>query len=290
MFILYGFISVITILFIDCLIMLLSGFSIHNFNLWFIIPAGGLIEGALCGIGIFLYLMKKNLKISAKHIISSGLIAFIAFWAITYFTYASTYIDNGKVNNIFKGEHISNYMYNDRKVFTFSNYLNYQFENAETSIQYRGRNVGSSTNLGKGINKVSFYVSSLGFLIGGLAVGLIFLGNTVYCDKCKRYMKERKLFDFTYSEWSKEVSDLQYALQGTREDFENFVRKERVMTESLEPYISVTLAYCNSCKDAFIIFKFMEVKKNSKGDLTWEENRTYNRKLDLDNKVSSTII
>lgn len=290
MFILFGLISMIVALLADYFLMVLLDVSFNSFNLWFIIPIGGGVVGALCGLGIFLYLKKMNIKASAKHFIASGLIAFIGFWSINYFTYASTYIDNGKVNNTFKGEHISNFMYNDTESFTFGNYLNYRFENAESVMTFIAIKTGDPVKFGKGYNKTSFYISMLGFILGGLSIGLIVLGDKAYCDKCKKYMLERKLYDFTYSDWDDEVIGLQNALQVTKEEFNIFVKRERVMPSNPEPYIRVVLTHCPVCKDAFITLKFMQAKKDSSGKITWEENKQYNRKLELANEISSVII
>ncbi|MBP2024156.1 ribosomal protein L44E [Clostridium punense] len=290
MFIFFGLISLLLTILADYLIMAFIGISVHSFTLWFILPIGGAILGAFCGKGIFLYLKHANIKATAKHTITSAILAFIGFWAINYFAYFSTYVDDESINNTFKGEHISNYMYNDTEPFTFKNYLEFQFETSESVVSVGGHSSGSSISFGKGYNKTSFYITMLGFIIGGLTVGSTVVGDKSYCDKCKKYMKEKKLYDFTYSSFDNEVMALEKALQKTKEEFDDFIKQERPFEEYGEPYITAVLTYCPVCKDGFINLKFMEPKKGSGGKLVWEENDKYTKKLPLSNEASSMIV
>lgn len=282
MHIIFGLISMFLVLLLEYLLLISLDFSLHSLRLWFILPIGGLLVGALCGLGIFLYLKKAHIRASAKHYLASALIAFLGFWVIHYFTYASTYIDeDGKVNNLFQGEHISNFLNADFEPIGFGDYLDITFENTEVSFTRRS---GQSFNLGEGYNKTSFYFDMLGFAIGGLLIGPMVLGNKRYCEKCKKYMKEDKLYDINYSDWERESLEFHNAMHGTKEDFEKFIKKERVLSKT-EPYFSVTLTHCPSCKDAFITLRFMQPKKDSYGNITWEENKQYNQKIDMHNKM-----
>ncbi len=290
MIILIGVLCVLAAALINYLILALFGISFHSFKLWFILPVGGLIEGSLCGIGIYVYLIKKELKAKLRHYFISALLGFIGFWLITFFNYASTYVHNDEINNTFTGEHISNYMYSQTEPFTFGNYLKYEFENTETEIRHRGAKLVDSKNFGEGFNKASFYISMVGFMIGGMLIGLIMLGNKVYCEKCKKYMKSKKLYEFDISEWDYEVNALLDIINKPKEEIMNFFSKNRVLSPVVEAIIEVKLTYCDVCKDGFITLMYMQPKTDSSGKVLYEENPSKSKTLKLEVDTVTSIL
>lgn len=290
LYILFGIATTALAVCLDYLLITNLDLSFHTVSLLFIFPMGGFLLGILCGSGIFLYLSLRNVKAAGKHYLAAALIAFTGFWGVNYLTYASAYINNGELNYKFQGEHISNYMYNNTEAFSFSNYLDFNFKNAESTFRYKSIEMVGPVNYGEGINKISFFLDALGFVLGGLGAGLLILKDKIYCDKCKKYLKEKNLYNFTFSDSDREITDLQTALQGTEEELDDFISQERPKVKKKpEAYISVNLTYCPCCNDGFIHLKFMQAVKKPGHMMTWKENKYYNKRLKLDNGKVSLI-
>lgn len=286
MHILLGLINAIVIIFLDYLIMAFTDFSVRGLGILYVLPVGAILEGALCSYLLFKFIKKLNIKIAKKHYIIAALLALFTFWGSQYAYYASTYIKGDNVNNKFQGEHISNYMYNDTEVFTFGNYLKYNLEN-QTITSKVNRNPHS---LGKGYNIFRFGISMLGFIIGGLGLGLGMMKGLIYCDRCKKYMGEKELFrsqDFSVDE---EMNLFQEVLKDTKDKVQEFLAKKGPLKSNSAPYVQASIIYCSACYDGYLQFKRMVPKKDSKGKITWEEDALCSKKVHITAEMTEMIL
>lgn len=281
MFVLLGLIGMALAVGFDYLLMSRLNIALSNLNIFFIIPIGGIILGILSSFLMFKYLKLRNIRPTRNHYLYSAFISFAAFVSIIYVTYASTYIDNGEVNYLFKGQHISNYMYNDTEAFNFQNYIDFKLEHAKTKFSYKSRQIGNDVSLGKGINILSNIINLLGFMIGGALFGAASLGTSPYCHGCKKYMKKEDLYKFTYSSLSEEVNGLAAALSNSVNSLEDFIYGERPKFKKKETYFEVRMMYCPSCYDGYLELKCMQARKDSLGRISWRENTRAAKKFKL---------
>jgi hypothetical protein len=195
MYFFYGVIStVLTVIFE--FILLQIPYSIHNKNLAFIIPAGGFIDGALCAVGLYLYLKLKDSRLKLKHCICAIVLAFTGFWSIYYMSYQTTYVFNGDINHTFRGEKITSYMYNNTENFSFLNYLDIIIKGTSFKATYYSGTLTEDYHFGHTFNTFVLIAECIGFCLGGLSIGAIALENRDTCKKCKDPFYVKKLYNF----------------------------------------------------------------------------------------------
>lgn len=286
MSILFGVLGIIGITIADTAVMALMGISVQSFSLFFILPIGGLVEGSLTSRLMFKHLKRKNIKANFMHYMLAALIAFSTFWTINFTYYMTTYVDDNKINHLFKGEHISNYMYNDYEVFTFKNYL----DNSFSTTEVKSKHISTPMNFGRGYNKTSFIIDMVGFVIGGLLSGLMVLGGLAYCDKCKRYMTDKELYKIPLTECDEEIKAFSNMLNDTKERVQEFINSDKPSLEHNEAHIQVTLSYCPICKEGYLAFKHLEPKKHSNNNTEWEEKEIDRKKVSLTKEMVEKIL
>lgn len=286
MYILFGILNSIIIIFLDYLLMAYVGISISSFGLLFIIPIGGLAEGALCSYLMFKTIKRRHVKVTKKHYIIAALLALVTFWGINYTDYASSYLKGDVLNNKFQGEHIRHYMYNATETFTFGNYLKYKFETQEVRL----RRMSNSVSFGKGYNMFRFGITMLGFVLGSVGLGLSLMKGLVYCDKCSKYMQEKELYNFQLSHLEEETRLLLEVLKDTKEKVQAFLTNERPLPSYAESYIQVCLTYCPDCNDGLLVYKHLVPKKDSKGNLKWEEDEAATKKVQISYDMTEKLL
>jgi len=271
MYILWGIITtIITILFE--FIMMQVPFSLHTKSLSFFIPAGGFIDGVLCASGVYLYLRIKSLRLKPKHFICGGLITFVGFWSIYFMSYETAYVSDGRINHSFKGEKISNYMYNHTEQFTFDNYLHYGINKTRfTSYDYLG-SIKKVDDFGYTFNTAVFISECIGFCLGGIVISVIAFKNRNNCRKCRNIYSKKRLYAFKTEYVKDEIKEIQKSFN-SKDDFKAFIYKNREPLKNQEDFIEVSLKYCNDCNIGYIEYKHMKLMDKVKNEKVWAEDK-----------------
>jgi hypothetical protein len=270
LYILWGIISTALSIFLEFILQQIP-YPIHNRSLAFIIPAGGFMEGALCTVGIFLYLKMKSLRVKPKHFVFGALMAFAGFWAVYYMGYQTSYVYKDSLNHSFQGEKLTNYIYDDMSSVTFHDYLNLVIENTSfKSVAYVGASA-EIDNFGFNFNIIVFISECIGFCLGGASIGLIALNNRESCKKCKSLFHYKKLYAFDPELMKDEINEIQNSFN-TKGEFKAFVYKNRVSLKADEAYVDVFFKYCSTCNIGYIEYRYMQPKNKLAAEIVWTED------------------
>lgn len=247
-------------------------FSLHDFRPGLVLPAGGLMEGALCSSGVYLFLKIRHIRLKPKYFFAGVFIAFIGFWAIYFMNYITAYVDNDLINHSFNGLHISSFNYNEAEPFTFGNYLNFLFGNY-TVTTYSGGMVLSQSNLGIGFHKAAFVLECIGFCLGGLACGVIAIQGRDYCKRCKNDFFRKRLYSFSPENYDYEVTEIKKYME-SKVYFWEYINTKSNDNQICEEHaiIEASLKYCISCKIAHIEYRYL-VPKLKDNKITWNEDK-----------------
>jgi len=279
MYVIAGLISTIAIVLFELLLLQIP-FSLHDFRPWLVFPAGGLMEGALCASGLYLYLKFKCIHLKPKHFVFAILISLIGFWAINYIGYFSAYVDGNTINHSFKGMHISNYY------FSFFDYLNYMFSNYTVKTYSSGGMILSQDNLGTGFHVVTFILEGIGFCLGGIGSCVFAIQGREYCKRCKIEFMSKKLYSFNPDKFDLEINELKCSFD-SKETFKEQIQRKRIIESENKPFITVFLKYCMSCKKSYIEFRYMYPKLGRSNEVTWKENRDQLVQIEAPYQVTS---
>ncbi|MDP4094285.1 MAG: hypothetical protein Q8920_13095 [Bacillota bacterium] len=247
-------------------------FSLHDFRPGLVLPAGGLIEGALCSLGIYLYLRIRKRRLKARHFIFGVICAFVGFWVIYYLNYSSAYINNGMINHSFKGMHISNYMYDNTHSFNFGNYLNFIFNHYIVKTYSVGGYIVTTDKLGIGFHRIAFILECIGFCLGSLGCSVIAMEGRDYCKSCKGDFTIKRLYSFDPEILGEEMEGITKSFE-SKSTFSDFISKDRRHAKEQSPFIEVYLKYCTSCKVAYISFKYMYFKEKANDQYKLKEDK-----------------
>ncbi|MUT67623.1 hypothetical protein [Paenibacillus sp. NEAU-GSW1] len=173
-----------------------TGFYAQSFKVFFILPAGAGFAGAFCASGYYFVATKMKKEPSRPMLICSmiGLLGFVLLYVSMYST---SYVDSdNKVNHMFRGEHISNFTYEDsNEPVNFKSYMISDINSREMSL-FVGAGKKStrvampvgSIEINSTLNIILFVVEGLGFIIGGWVVG----SNVISFFEAKRKKQEEQ--------------------------------------------------------------------------------------------------
>jgi hypothetical protein len=269
MYIFWGIITAVLTILLE-FIFLQGSFSLNSFTVGVVIPAGAWIDGLLCASGMYLYLKIKHKRVKIRHRICSVVIAFVTFGLIYLMSYSTTFVENGKVNHAFKGEHISNFSYNQTENYNFSDYLNLRLNNIRIISSHNGLIIGEY-DMGLEFNKFLFLLQLLGFCIGGLTCGVIAIEGRDYCKKCKIDFITKHLYSVPEELFNEEFNAINKTFE-SKDSFKQYVGVQRNVGYNA-PYYDVSLKYCASCKKAYIEYRYIYIKRCKKGEEVLAENK-----------------
>lgn len=262
----------------------ITGFELHSFSLFFIIPVGGLLVGAGASVGFFYGRIKYHKPIRGNQYLVGALLGLTAFFGVYYVSYLTTYVAPGnEINYSFKGDHISNFEIDGEQI-TFSKYLELNNQ-AESQFYFRGRPIGEGVEMGETANSIFFYLQLLASILAGAGVGIIMVGDRKYCDNCKRYTEQKELFKFNVDQYEQVILELTKSIDSSsalKKDIEKLALKE----EKVIAFAQVELQYCPNCYESCLIIKIM--KLNSKSE--FEELRDFRQILPLKEQVAKSLI
>ena len=265
-----------------------TGYYLQAFSLLFIIPVGGIAAGIGCGAGVFYGLILSGKRPQVlDYLISAGL-ALAGFAGVYFGLYLTTYVTpNGEVNHRFQGDHISNFTYKDTgEPVTFRAYLLRDIASRESTFFVGSRRIHvpvGTFHMPSAYNWAKFGLEGLGFLIGGLVVCRLLVGDRKYCERGQRYMKDKSLFIISPEQYDQKVERLNAALQSGH-DLRTLVEAESA-TKTTEGHVQVTTSYCPTCYSGFLILKFM--RKTSDG---FEEIQEHRQTITLPGTVAREVV
>ncbi|NQU78052.1 hypothetical protein HQ544_05130, partial [Candidatus Falkowbacteria bacterium] len=193
------------------------------------------------------------------------ILGLLTFFSINYISYRTTHItldEFEEVQVVYSfskpKDHVS-----ISELTSFTEYMNMINSSSKHQFRYRGAvKLGDEFEVGKAVTTIMFYVQILGALVGSLALALIF-ADSKYCDKCKKYYKNKTLKSISLEGFENTVKEINENLKDgnkIKSTIENAKEKEGKKSK----YIDIALSYCPNCYDGSLIFKFFAV--NSKGE------------------------
>lgn len=240
----------------------ISGYELHSFNLWFIIPIGALLVGAGATSGLFYGHLRYNKPVSKNQYLLGLALGVTALFGVYYVSYQTTYITaDNEINYSFKGDPISTYEINGEPI-TFGKYLEITRQSSSHQFFFRGVPRGESYDTGEGVNTFYFWLQLIGAALGGIGVGLAMLGDKEYCQKCKKYKKEKELFKFDVDVYETILQNLAESIDDTVK-LQSLIKNTKLKEEKVKAYASVELHYCPSCFDSTLQVKVMRIGSNS---------------------------
>ncbi|MCT4686033.1 hypothetical protein [Vallitalea sp.] len=274
MSIILGVLSLVVSIALPVVIMIFTDFQIIHFSLFFIIPAGAIAVGYVCGFGFFKGLFFSQKKIKKPHLFIGVLMAIICLVSIKYTTYYLTCFDGetGDIVYTLDGDHISNYEIDGYGRMTFINYNKYLIENTPITFSRRSQQLGEVSNPTFGW--VMAIIDYIGIIVGCLLAGLSISGGNEYCDTCSKYRKSKKIFNIPKANGKAFFVELETLVKDMNMDvfLEEIIQKHVSKDKKTEEYYQCHLVYCEECRTAFLKFKLFERSRRNR----IEENNNFN--------------
>lgn len=261
----------------------LTGYQLHTFALWFIIPVGGLIVGAAAASGLFYGHLKENKPVGVREYVIGAIMGLVAFYGINYVSYLTTYVDENKdINYSFKGDPISTYEL-DGEPITFSKFRELTKESSSQSVYFHGRTTDVDT--GKTANSIIDVLQVLASGLAGVLVGFAIAGNKRYCEKCKKYTKGKILFKFDPDRYE-EILNSMIAAANNSIVLQKIIAETKLSKEKPDAYIQVEIDYCPDCHDSLLVTRVF--KQNAKKE--FEELTKFKQSIQISDEASRAIV
>jgi len=268
-----------------------TGLYLHSFSVFFIIPLGALVSGGLCGSGVYGILFLAGRKPTFVHHLVAVFLGACGFVGIYYGLYATAYVTpDMKINHMFQGEHISNFVYSDTgEPVTFASFIMDEVRSRTTTVLFRvgggAPSIVPRVGLGSTINWIDFGIEVIGFLLGSTIGGGI-LSERKHCARCQRYMREWTLFSVILDNLPATVSALDNVLTSGVQYREFIKRVPSLVPPITEPHARFDMVYCPRCYEGFLLIRFMR----KKSDGSFEEVENYRKTIALHADVVRQVI
>lgn len=239
-----------------------TSFDLSSFSLFFIVPVGAILIGALASLGYYFGVLKANIKVSKTIQIIGLIITFVGFVAIQYGFYHTAYIDyNDNLNFKMEGEHISNYVIGEtEEPVNFISFTKLSVNTRVISFTNRGSK-GFEVEGNKVVNWIFYIIDFVGMLAGSFFTRVFVIGDKKYCDNCRRYLKAKKISMFSTSNLER-IDRMKAIAYANPEDITALLQ-----TDGCSPkgeHYDVYLHRCTSCNNGYVQLQYMELdsKKN----------------------------
>lgn len=264
------------------------GIEATSFSIFFVIPVGAMIAGIIMGWGYGAGLLGANIKSSTLTKRLRLLLAIVFFVAIQFGYYQLTYVnDNYEYNFQFEGDHISEFYFEDTGEQV--NFVNFTIDkiNTETiSFSYRGRTELGAVEGNSTVNWIFFAIDFLGFWLGIVIAYGMKLDNVIFCDDCKKYMKNKTILRITDSYDEKIAQFKEWVTMMNTAELSAFVSAHpKDATPIQDVYLDGELHHCNDCQSGHM--KFRVYQKNSKGKYSEESSKS--ETVSLNRSVTSVL-
>lgn len=240
-----------------------TGWEIHSLSILFIIPIGGILLGAGGAGGFFLGRKLTNTKMLKIDYIIAIALGLLTFFGVNYIAYSNTYISvdsNDEIKILNQFSQPTDYT-SISQFITFGDYMNMINSSSTHQFRYKGAvKVGDEFEVGETTTTILFYIQLLGVLLGSLAMAL-FLAGSKYCDKCKKYYKNKVLKSFDLEKFDEYVELINknikngISLKKSINEFKGYDSKDK-------KYGQIELLYCPSCHDSYLLIKFFAIASN----------------------------
>lgn len=259
-----------------------TSFDLSSFSLFYIVPVGAIITGALASLGYYFGILKSNLKAS-KTVRSIGfIITLVGFVAIQYGFYHTAYMDeNNDLNFKMKGEHISNVIGDPEEPINFISFTKEMVNSRVISFSNRGRALFDIEGV-KVVNWIFYLLDFVGMLAGSFIARMVVIGDKKYCDNCKRYMKDKKFGMFSTSNY--ERLDRMKAITYANPDEIAAPFQDDGCAINSEHY-DVYLHWCTTCNSGYLQLQYMEL--NSKNNLS--NNEAKNIEIPINSSITQMV-
>jgi hypothetical protein len=288
MSIILGILSLVVSIALPVIIMIFTDFQIIHFSVFFIIPAGAIAVGYVCGFGFFKGLFLSQKKIKKSHFFIGVILAVICLVSIKYTTYYLTCFDNETMDIVYTldGNHISNFEVDGYGKMTFLNYNKYLIENTPITFSRRSQELGEVSNPTFGW--IVAIIDYLGIIVGCLLAGSGISGGSEYCDTCSKYRKSKKIFNIPKSNGKAFFVELETLVKDMNMDvfLEEIIQKHASEDKKLEEYYQCHLVYCEGCRTASLQFKLFERSRRNR----IEENNDFNYSIKVNYDLVSSYI
>jgi hypothetical protein len=265
MSILLGLLSLIASIAIPILIMVFTNYELISLGIFFVIPAGAIAIGYVCGFGLFKGLILSSKRITAKHFVIVMLMALISFASIKYITYSLTCIntETGKIEYSMDGDHVGNYDVPGYGSMTFLNYSKLMIESTPISFSYKSRSMGEVDN--PTVSWVFAIINFIGIFIGAVAAGIGFKDKHQYCESCNNYKKSKKIFKILKTDGQSFFEELEMLTNDVSDStsLKQIVGKYGKVKLG-NAFFEGTLIYCNNCRKSTLSVKLFEVSSTNK--------------------------
>lgn len=277
MSIILGLVSLIIAVAISIAATVFLNFEVLHFSIMFIIPIGALIIGGICGYGYFKGLVLSNKAIKGSHYLIALVMGIICLGVIKYGTYQLTCInpETYDIEYTLNGDHISNYELPEYGQMTFMNFNRYLIETTPISFSLRRKQVAEVSN--KTLSWVLAIIDYLGVIMGCLVASSFATGDRTYCEKCKRYMKRKHIFNIPKEDGEGFFIALETLLAESMPT-ETLKNLEQRFNKNAKEYYKCYLSYCESCKKTTLDITLLEKVAHNK----YRENKEFEYKKNID--------
>ncbi len=258
---------------------IMFGFEVTSFSLFFVVPVGSLVAGAIMCGGLSRGLFKKNIKSSGSLQLINVLMAMVFFVLIQFAYYQVTYLDDDmNINYKFQGEQVGNFVFEDDEPVNFINFTVDKIDSQVITFSRRTRAIGSVDG-NTTVNWIFFAIDFIGYVIGGVFGYNMTFTDAVYCETCKKYMKKDEIFSILENIPEKENKLKALSESEAADELEIFIKENPIQKpKNKEPfYYKGTFYRCESCADGFILLEYHAL--NSKGKYDSDTDKDVKIKL-----------
>jgi hypothetical protein len=152
------------------LISRMTGFSIHTFSFWYIVPGGAFVTGFAAATGFYLGSVWLHARATLSTLVQALVVSCLAFFLIHWLGYATLTFEDGT---------------RAMDVIGFGTYLDAALTQSRLRHIYQTRG-------GVRVGGAGYFLGALqlgAFLVGAVAV-YRFLRNHPYCARCDRFLRK----------------------------------------------------------------------------------------------------
>jgi hypothetical protein len=208
---------------------------------------------------------KFNIKSSKIHIIACFFLGIVMFAAVQYGYYMLTYVgDDMTYNYRFKGTHISQLFFLDSGENV--NFLHFTIDkiNSQT-LTFSKKVVGEMESAPgfRAINWALFGLELIGLLLGVFLIYGNFFEGSIYCDLCKKYMKDKKVLKIV-DDVDRKLNDLTTGINNVDTPGVLSIVESNPVDSNVKDdvYVEGVLCYCNKCNSGYLILQRFVKNKN----------------------------
>ncbi len=256
-YLLYGLIGFIIILLEEYFLGVYIDFSLTNLAI-VIIPIGGIILGFIMGLLLHFGMLKGRTKYGAFLITLTIIIGFLLYPSIQYMEYKTTFYqydsstDSYLINRKFEGNPIE-----DLEI-SFLEYEKQLLDNQNITITGK-RNMSLELPTAGFLNYINLLLNWLCMALACIVTFRILAKDTKYCESCKKYYSEDKLFKFLPNAYDNTMKEIAENLNTINE----YAKEHDVDVTNYRDYYQTYHVYCPKCQTGEIQIRHMVTKDNS---------------------------